>query len=92
MSLLRTDCKNSQKDKYVGKVNINYNSSFSENNFLIFWEEENSVSVIFGKGVWCVDKSIGNECQVSINGADLKGKIATKGKHLIGYCINYEYK
>ena len=83
MSSLRTACKNSQKGKYVGKVNIIYNSSFSENNFLIFWEEENSVSVIFGEDVRCADKVIGKECHVLINGADFKGKIAAKGKWVL---------
>ena len=58
---------------------INRNVSFSDNNFLIFWEEENSVSVIFGEDVHCAEKAIGNECCVTINGTVYKGKIAAQG-------------
>ena len=83
--MLKTACKNSQKGKYLGEASIKYNVSFIKNNFLMFWEEENSVSVIFGKDVRCAEKSVGNECHVAINvainGTDYNGKIAANGNH-----------
>ena len=97
MSSLRTALNNSQKGKFKSKIYVVFHCigvSFVDNYVLVYWNEENSVSVVFGEDVQAAALDAGNDCTVTFNAVQYNGKVAAKGELTQFYTVvwcNYWY-